>query len=83
MNSAWQLQEAKSKLSELIDRAIDDGPQHITRHGKDAVVVLSALTYKKLTRRDFNLFDYFQNSPMRGADLDLERVEEFSRDIEL
>ena len=38
----WQLQEAKAKFSELVQKAIDEGPQTVTRHGKDAVVVLSA-----------------------------------------
>ena len=35
----WQLQEAKAKFSELVQKAIDEGPQTVTRHGKDAVVV--------------------------------------------
>ena len=38
---SWQLQEAKNRLSELVDRAIADGPQTITRHGKPAAVVVA------------------------------------------
>jgi antitoxin Phd len=42
MNSTWQVQEAKSRLSELMDRAVKDGPQVITRHGKPVVKVVAA-----------------------------------------
>ena len=38
----WKLQDAKAKFSELVQKAIDEGPQTVTRHGKDTVVVLSA-----------------------------------------
>lgn len=38
----WQLQEAKNRLSEVVRRAMTDGPQTITLHGKDAVVVTRA-----------------------------------------
>jgi prevent-host-death family protein len=44
----WQLQEAKAKFSALFDRALDEGPQVVTRHNKQAVVVLSADEYRKL-----------------------------------
>jgi len=39
--TVWQIQEAKNKLSEVIDRALDQGPQIITRRGVEAVIVLS------------------------------------------
>jgi antitoxin Phd len=44
----WQLQEAKAKFSELFERAIEDGPQVVTRHNKEAVVVLSEEQFRKL-----------------------------------
>ncbi len=42
MAAVWQVQEAKSRLSELMDRALDEGPQVITRHGKPVVKVVAA-----------------------------------------
>jgi prevent-host-death family protein len=36
----WALQDAKNKFSELVDKAVGDGPQVVTRHGKETVVVL-------------------------------------------
>lgn len=47
--NVWQLQEAKQKLSRLVDRAISEGPQIITRHGAEAAVVLSVAAYRRLT----------------------------------
>ena len=48
---AWQLQEAKAKFSELVQKAIDEGPQTVTRRGKEAVVVLSAKSYELMRKR--------------------------------
>jgi prevent-host-death family protein len=46
----WQLQEAKAKFSQLVQKALDEGPQTVTRHGKEVAVLLSADDYKKLQR---------------------------------
>jgi prevent-host-death family protein len=53
--ATWQVQEAKSRLSELIDRASTEGPQTITRHGAKRAVVLSIEDYAELEalRPDF------------------------------
>ena len=48
MGPAWQLQEAKNKFSKLIEKARQKGPQFVTKHGKEFVVVLSVDEYKKL-----------------------------------
>jgi prevent-host-death family protein len=45
---SWQLQEAKQKFSELVRRALTSGPQVVTRHGRAAVVVVSAEDYGRL-----------------------------------
>lgn len=47
MNSVWQLQEAKSRFSELVETAILKGAQTVTKHGKPAVVVISAEEYQR------------------------------------
>jgi antitoxin Phd len=51
----WQIQEAKTRFSELIDRACTEGPQTITRHGTDRAVILSIADYRVLaaSRPDF------------------------------
>jgi len=53
----WQLQEAKQKFSQLVRRAIEEGPQTVTRHGEEAVVVMSASEFRRLNvRPDFKQF---------------------------
>jgi antitoxin Phd len=44
----WQVQEAKTRFSELLDRASTEGPQTITRHGAERAVVLSIEDYRVL-----------------------------------
>lgn len=69
----WQLQEAKNKFSEVVRRATEEGPQTVTKHGKDCVVVLSSEDYRKLEKPNNSLVDFFQQSPLRDVDLDVER----------
>jgi prevent-host-death family protein len=54
----WQLQEAKQRFSELVRRALDEGPQVVTRRGEQAVVVIAARDYARLTggAPDFKAF---------------------------
>ena len=51
MKSTWQLQEAKAKFSELIERAIDGEPQLVTKRGENAVVIISHSQYQRMTQQ--------------------------------
>jgi antitoxin Phd len=73
MKQSWQLQEAKNKLSEVVEKAIQEGPQAITRRGEEVAVVLSRADYQKLTKPKTNLVDFFAASPLREVELDLSR----------
>ncbi|MFI5350194.1 MAG: type II toxin-antitoxin system Phd/YefM family antitoxin [Elusimicrobiota bacterium] len=64
--SDWQIQTAKSRLSELIDDALRRGPQTITRRGKATAIVLSVADYKKLEAGRNSLSRFFAQSPLRG-----------------
>jgi len=75
--------EAKARLSELIDRALTDGPQTITRNGRKAVIVVSAEDWERRTRRRGNLAEFFASSPLRDVELDLDRLPDGPRDIPL
>ena len=82
----WQLQTAKARFSEVFRRARAEGPQYVTRAGKETVVILPAEEFERLTarhRQPKTLFEFFQQSPLRGANLDLERDPDIGRDIEL
>jgi prevent-host-death family protein len=69
----WQLQEAKNKFSEVLDEALKDGPQIITRRGVETAVVLSFADYRKMLLGRKKLSEFFQESPLAGVDLDLAR----------
>ena len=73
MQQAWQLQDAKNKLSQVVNEAIQDGPQVITRHGVEVAIVLSMAEYRKLTAARKQLSQFFRESPLFGIDLDLSR----------
>jgi len=79
----WQLQEAKAMLSELV-KASALKPQIITVHGKETAVVLSNKEYKELITPKQSLFEFFQNSPLYGVELELPpRYPEEMREIDL
>ena len=73
MKHIWQLQEAKNKFSEVVEGALSQGPQLVTKRGIEAVVVLSCNEYRKLLVSQKTLSEFFRQSPMAGADLDLQR----------
>jgi prevent-host-death family protein len=83
MNSSWQLQEAKNRFSEVVEEALAHGPQTVTRHGREVVVILAASEYRRMKQPKHSLVDFLQKSPLAGVELDLTRSKELPRDIEL
>lgn len=85
-HGAWQVQTAKAQFSELLRRAHAEGAQIVTKQGKDDVVVLPIEQYRKLTQRSrqpASLFQFFAQSPLADADLNLERDRDYGRGLEL
>ena len=83
MTNTWQLQEAKSKFSSVVDRALEQGAQIVTRHGKKAVVVLSYAEYEHLTRQGSTLAQFLLASPLAGSGLAIDRDQSLPRDLEI
>ena len=81
--TTWQLQEAKNRFSELINRALSEGPQVVTRRGEEVVVVVSKLEYEKIIKAQPDLVEFFRQSPLVGVELDLERDQSPPRDTQL
>ena len=80
----WQLQHAKNKLSEVVRKASDEGPQLITLRGDDAVVVIAADEYARLTRKPRGaLVDFLRGSPLATVALDLTRSPDTGRRVRL
>ena len=83
MIETWQLQDAKNRFSELVKKALADGPQIVTKRGVESVVVLSVKEYRKLKQPKTDLVAFFRQSPLREMDIDLSRVKDPSREIAL
>jgi prevent-host-death family protein len=80
---AWSVADAKARLSELLDRAIDRGPQAITRRGREIAIVVSAEEWHKKSARSGSLADFFAASPLRDSGLVIERADVRARDVGL
>jgi prevent-host-death family protein len=79
---AWQLQAAKQHFSELVERARNEGPQVVTKHGKEAVVVVSAEEYTRLRGGEPSLVEFIRAAPDFDA-LQLDRARDDGRDVDL
>ena len=83
MGKIWQLQEAKNKFSRIVEKAQHEGPQIVTKHGKESVVVLSVEDYQKMIKPKTSLVKFFKESPLAGIALEIKRDKSLSRDVEL
>lgn len=83
MRARWQLHEAKNRFSEVVERAIKDGPQTVTKHGKEAVVVVSAEQFRRRTetanRPTQSLAEFLLQSPLSGVRLRIRRSRDTGR----
>lgn len=83
---AWQIQSAKARFSEVFRKARTEGPQRITRQGKEGVVMVAEEHYESLVGKSHqpkSLVQFFRQSPLVGVDLDLQRDRDPGRDIDL
>lgn len=78
--SNWQLQQAKQKLSKVVDDAISSGPQIITRHGEEAAVVISVADYRRLKARQPTFKQWLLEGPKVDRALKISRRKELPRD---
>ena len=81
----WALQDAKARFSELVRKVRSDGPQHVTVHGRDEVVVISAEEYRRLKGEKTGqaLIQAMQASPHREVAIAPERFVIPVRNVEL
>lgn len=77
----WQVQEAKQRFSELVRRTLEEGPQVVTRHGEEVVVVVAAEEYRKSHTREPDFAEFLLSGP-NFDDLDLERPVRPAREVD-
>ena len=76
------MQEAKARMSEVVKRAQNIGPQEITLHGRPVAVVISRETFDRLSHANDSLVDFMRRSPLSGADdIEFERDQSLTREI--
>lgn len=79
----WTLQDAKNRFSELVRQVLARGPLVVTRGRQDAVVVLAADEYERLTRPEKSLVAFLQESPLADVRLDFDRPRDTGRPVHL
>jgi prevent-host-death family protein len=78
----WQLQQAKTRLSEVIEEAHARGPQIITRHGTERAVVLAIGDYRALVAHKPNFIEYLLSGP-KVEDFEIEPSHDMGREVDL
>ena len=79
---AWQMQEAKARLSEVVKCAESEGPQNITLHGQSVAVVVSRAMFERLSGNEHSLVEFMRRSPLYGSeDIILERNASVTREV--
>ena len=83
MDRVWTVQDAKNRFSEVVEHALRDGPQTITRRGRETAVMVSVSTFRALSGAEGDLVRFFRKSPLARCGLDLNRKREYARDVKL
>lgn len=82
----WQLQQAENRFSEVVERAIKEGPQTVTKHGEDTVVIVSVAEFRRTSAADElqsqSLTDFLLQSPLRGSRVRIRRSRDTGKLIE-
>jgi prevent-host-death family protein len=81
---AWQLQDAKQKFSKLVRDTLEKGPQVVTRHGEEVVVVISADEFRRLSGKKPSFKEFLLSGPdFEELHLELERIRDLPRPVDL
>jgi len=83
MKSSWKLQDAKAKFSQIVDEAIKNGPQYVTRHGAEAVVIVSVEEFEELKSSKLPFKDFLLSCPKASLELEFNRQKDLPRKIDL
>ena len=78
----WQLQEAKQQFSRVVDQARSEGPQVVTRHGREVAVILDVDEYRRLRGESGDFKEFLLGPPYVDVDLPIGRDHDPGRGIE-
>jgi len=77
---SWLLQDAKKNLSEIVKRALKDGPQLIMKDNEKSVVVISYEKYQQMKGKQKSLSKFFRASPLAKSDIELKHDKSMTRE---
>ena len=77
----WQLQDAKQQFSRVVERARTEGPQLVTRNGKEVAIILDVEEYRRLSSHGGDFKRFLLEGPR--FEFDVERAKDVPREIEL
>ena len=83
---SWQLQEAKQKFSELVRRTLEEGPQVVTKHGEEVVVVVPVEEFRRMSNdgeKKMDFKEFLMSAPEGLGTYPGASAKEFPRDVEL
>ncbi len=83
MRTVWKLQDAKAQFGKVVQDALKNSPQYVTRRGVEAVVVVSVKEYEELTSNRPSFKDFLLSCPKMDQDFEFERQKDFPRCLEL
>jgi prevent-host-death family protein len=81
--ASWTVADAKARLSEVLEKARTEGPQVITRNGKETAVIVGIEEWERKTKRKGTLADFLLASPLRGSDVEIERSTDAPREVDV
>lgn len=77
----WQVQEAKQRFSELVERAVSEGPQIVTKHGRPTVAVVEIGAFRRLSGSAMDFKEFLLSAPDLSI-LELDRSKDLPREID-
>ena len=84
---SWQLQEAKQKFSELVRRTLEEGPQVVTKHGEEVVVVVPVEEFRRMSKdgeKKMDFKEFLMSAPEGLEHIIPERPkDDYPRDVDL
>jgi prevent-host-death family protein len=83
MKKSWKLQDAKAQFSKVVEEALTKGPQFVTRHGEEAVVVVAVEKYNELVSSKPSFTEFLMSFPKISNQKVFDRARDYPRDIKL
>ncbi|NIM17133.1 MAG: type II toxin-antitoxin system prevent-host-death family antitoxin [Candidatus Aminicenantes bacterium] len=83
MKTTWKFQDARSQFSKVVENALKNGPQYVTRRGAETVVIMSIQEYEALTSNKPTFKEFLLGCPKMDEHFNIERQKDYPGSIDL